>query len=949
MSKKYISTLEFYGYGENNRMEPALGGAYKVKVSDKDGNIITIEKDGSLFAMVGLALNGGNLVLLDKAHNDSVLAEVEFPNAGEISNCKFDEDTNSIEFDILTLNGETQSISIDVQSLVDVYEAGQGIEIGEKNEETGKKPISIKLVEGEELLQLSDEGLGLDEDKVVTADELEEAISGKADTEYVDELFADLSGVTSGITEILEIIDEYGDEIEKIKEILGTDETDPSIQEKLDDKADRDELADIDEEIGNLSGIVDTISGDVETIKEDVSGLTEAVDELEDVVEGINDGLTELSGKVETEITERKEGAFASAEYDSVEKVINFKNANDEVISTIDARDFIKDGMVDDVKIENGNLVIVFNTDAGKETIEIPLTEIFNPDNYYTKDEVDDLIAAERTSRRNADLDLWAALDTETNERRRADQTEATTREAADDELRAMIVPEDVIDEKIANAIDGIEDAIAEEKERAEAAEGALQDAIDALDGRITGFEDALEEEKTARENGDAALQSAINGLDGRITGFENALADETQARQDADDELAEAIGTIRDTYATIEYVNTKDAETLETAVNNAVASAKTYTDNEVDAMETELKIYCDSGHTELQRAISNNTTRINAVTEWDGQGVYDDSDKNGVLDVLHREFHELVVDIDPETINGKFNTISGAVDNNTAAIATKANADDVYTKEECDDKFLTEHQDISNLATKDEVNEGLALKADADTVYTQSEVDALLLAKENEIYNLTKIVGDMGGAVTYEYPNEAGKSLTTLLGNNGTVKLTEDATITRFGPGVTAKNNVKLNLNNHNLTSTSAGSYGAIMGRGTQEITIYGKGTVDAGDGVCIEANGADCTINLTGSTTVYQNDRSGGELIYCYAGTINITNGTFKNNGADKTFMLNCYDANYRAGTAKIIVTGGKFYDFNPADNSAEGEHTSFVPEGYHVETSIDGDSTVYTVKRD
>ena len=190
-------------------------------------------------------------------------------------------------------------------------------------------------------------------------------------------------------------------------------------------------------------------------------------------------------------------------------------------------------------------------------------------------------------------------------------------------------------------------------------------------------------------------------------------------------------------------------------------------------------------------------------------------------------------------------------------------------------------------------------------------------------------------------------------MNNSGTVKLGEDATISRFGPGITAKNKVKLNLNNHNLTSTSASSYGAIMGRGTQEITIYGKGTVDAGDGICIEANGAGCIINLTGSTTVYQNDRSGGELIYCYAGTINITNGTFKNNGADKKYMLNCYDANYSAGTANIIVTGGKFYDFNPADNTAEGEHTSFVPEGYHVETSTvveeEVEHTVYTVKKD
>jgi hypothetical protein len=240
-------------------------------------------------------------------------------------------------------------------------------------------------------------------------------------------------------------------------------------------------------------------------------------------------------------------------------------------------------------------------------------------------------------------------------------------------------------------------------------------------------------------------------------------------------------------------------------------------------------------------------------------------------------------------------------------------------------------------------------LKADKETTYTQEEVDALIKAKETEIYNLTKLVGEIGGNVVYNYPNDLGTSLTSLLNNSGTVKLGEDATITRFGPGVTAKNKVKLNLNGHDLTATAAGGYGAIMSRGTQEITIGGKGTVEAGDGICIEANGASSIINLTGSTTIYHNNRSGAELIYCYAGTINITNGTFRNDGEDKKFVLNCYDANYSAGTAKIIVTGGKFYDFNPADNSAEGEHTSFVPEGYHVEISQDGDSTVYTVKKD
>ena len=257
------------------------------------------------------------------------------------------------------------------------------------------------------------------------------------------------------------------------------------------------------------------------------------------------------------------------------------------------------------------------------------------------------------------------------------------------------------------------------------------------------------------------------------------------------------------------------------------------------------------------------------------------------------------------------------------AAVAPLAVAADVYTKTEADDKF----------ATKEE----LALKADSDKVYTQEDVDALLLAKENEIYNLTKIVGDIGGAVTYELPNAAGKSFNTLMNNNGTVKLTEDVTTNRFGPGIFASNKVALNLNGHNLTFsglTIDSSFPAIFARGSEEISIGGKGTIDAGEGICIESSSADNVINLTGSTTVYQTNRPGGELIYANNGIINITNGTFKNNGSK--FLLNCYDSNYKAGTAKIIVSsssktsGPHFFDFDPANNSAEGAGTNFVAEG-------------------
>ena len=371
MSKKYINALEFYGFSESNRMEPVIGSSCKVKVSDKDGNIITIEKDGSLYAMVSLNFdtNSGILRLLDAAHNNSVLAEVEMPNADYIYNCRFDEESNSILFDVKSLYGdETDTIELDVENLVELYEAGQGIEIGEKNEETGRKPISVKLANGEELLTLTDDGLGLD-DKVVTEDELEAAISGKADVEYVDELFAELSGLTSGVTEIVE---NHEEEIAKINRIIGTDEEVPSLIEQIENN--REDVAEIDEEVGELSGIVGTIVDSIDTIEDGINTISGSVKSLKNALEeeleratsaetDIRIELSEETGraisaetaleeKIDSEIEERKASSVAGVDYVSEEKVINFLNANNEIIDSIDANDFVKDGMIESVYTE---------------------------------------------------------------------------------------------------------------------------------------------------------------------------------------------------------------------------------------------------------------------------------------------------------------------------------------------------------------------------------------------------------------------------------------------------------------------------------------------------------------------------------------------------------------------------------------------------------------------
>ena len=88
-------------------------------------------------------------------------------------------------------------------------------------------------------------------------------------------------------------------------------------------------------------------------------------------------------------------GLFGDVDYDSSSKILRFWDiTKSTILATIDARPFVKDGMVSNAYISNNTLVITFNTDSGKEAIGVPLTTVFNPNNYYTKTQVDSRIAS---------------------------------------------------------------------------------------------------------------------------------------------------------------------------------------------------------------------------------------------------------------------------------------------------------------------------------------------------------------------------------------------------------------------------------------------------------------------------------------------------------------------------------------------------------------------------
>lgn len=75
-------------------------------------------------------------------------------------------------------------------------------------------------------------------------------------------------------------------------------------------------------------------------------------------------------------------------EWDSNAKSLKLYSGN-HLLGSVDGSTWVKDGMVESAAIVGNNLEITFNTDSGNDKISVPLTDVFNPDNYYDKAAID--------------------------------------------------------------------------------------------------------------------------------------------------------------------------------------------------------------------------------------------------------------------------------------------------------------------------------------------------------------------------------------------------------------------------------------------------------------------------------------------------------------------------------------------------------------------------------
>ena len=318
-----------------------------------------------------------------------------------------------------------------------------------------------------------------------------------------------------------------------------------------------------------------------------------------------------------------------------------------------------------------------------------------------------------------------------------------------------------------------------------------------------------------------------------------------------------------------------------------------------------------------------NNVKNLSLALDFqDGATITNNSDKDITITDKSNSAIALTIVAPNSTVtlsNGQFTTLNAEVSDNTLII--KKNV----------------HIDNLNLAKGNAIVEVAHAEEVAGIVENYTVADGYTLS--HRVYHIT---------------NEN----TRKLGGVGEMILDEDITITSslVSPLAPAWDSV-WNLNGHNISfvkETPRDTDCVAMMRYSSVLEVNGEGEVYTPNTYGLWASGTNAKIVVNSGKFT-----ANTHVLYCEQGTIEVNGGEFhmanddaaKDDNGNYRFLLNCLDKNYNNGTAKIIVKGGKFYDFDPANCAAEGVGTNFVAEGYEsvmTTETIDGvEHKVYEVK--
>ena len=204
-------------------------------------------------------------------------------------------------------------------------------------------------------------------------------------------------------------------------------------------------------------------------------------------------------------------------------------------------------------------------------------------------------------------------------------------------------------------------------------------------------------------------------------------------------------------------------------------------------------------------------------------------------------------------------------------------------------------------------------------------------------------------------YPVANVTELKEALTNGGVVAVTKDIHTNNSEDTAAARIVISqpttLNLEKKIITPDNMGNNGTNF----CALIVDADTTINAGEngGIDTGVNGG-YGINVRNGATLTINGGyyyGGGTTVQVQKGTLIINGGTFacepySNPTYGYNFLINCVDGAYKNGTAKAIIQGGTFINFDPSNCTAEGAHTNFVADGYKVVSEAHGTDTWYTV---
>lgn len=163
---------------------------------------------------------------------------------------------------------------------------------------------------------------------------------------------------------------------------------------------------------------------------------------------------------------------------------------------------------------------------------------------------------------------------------------------------------------------------------------------------------------------------------------------------------------------------------------------------------------------------------------------------------------------------------------------------------------------------------------------------------------------------------------------------------------------NITLDMNGNTISNTrdiwndATRDWSLISVRGGN-LTVTGNGSLKGKANDCYALDVRD------GGNLVIENGTFIGNIhaVYVREGSLLVKEGEFSviqkySASYPDEYVLNCYDSSYENGTASIVVKGGKFHGFNPANCRAEGVGTSFIVDWYSSKNIGTASEAIYEV---